>query len=40
VEHMYQPEQALQYEMTASNHGWKYEFHAQSVPTKDTDGGC
>jgi hypothetical protein len=30
---------ALQYEMTGSNHGWTYQFHAESTAKKDSDGG-
>ncbi len=39
LDRVYQPGQALQYEMTGSNHGWKYQFHAESVAQKDSDGG-
>ena len=39
LDRAYQPGQALQYEMIGSNHGWKYQFHVDSVAKKDSDGG-
>jgi hypothetical protein len=39
LDRAYQSGQALQYEMTGSNHGWNYQFNAESVAKKDSDGG-
>lgn len=38
LERVYQPGHTLQYEMTGSNHGWKYQIHAKSVAKQDSDG--
>ena len=39
LDRVYQPGQAQQYEMTGINHGWKYQFHAESIAKKDSDSG-
>jgi hypothetical protein len=39
LERVYRPGETLQYEMTGSNHGWNYQFHAESVAKQDSDGG-
>jgi hypothetical protein len=39
LERVYQSGQTLQYEMSGSNHGWNYQFHAESVVKRDSDGG-
>jgi hypothetical protein len=39
LDRVYQSGQALEYEMTGSNRGWEYQFHAESVAKKDSEGG-
>ena len=39
LQRVYQPGQTLQYEMSGSNHGWNYQFHAESAAKQDSDGG-